>query len=149
MKKRKSSRLTKMLYLFFAAVIVCNLFATAVAASNVKDSRHTRTGYFPNGSLTEFREKEDATSCYVYNDKSSCAVATYVFGCNNKNGDGKVNDTYYSNATVVQVGQKRSVLNLVYERSHTYAALQFWPPDTSAYEGIDLLWSPDSTRNYG
>ena len=149
MKKRKSSRLTKMLYLFFAAVIVCNLFATAVAAANVTDWRHEATGYFPNGSMTPYREKEDASSCYTYNDYSSCAVAAYVYGAYSEKGSGETNDTYYSYATAIPVGAKRSIMSLVYERGRTYAALQYWTPDSSQYESISVLWSPDSTRYYG
>lgn len=149
MKKRKSSRLTKMLYLFFAAVIVCNLFATAVSAANVSNTRHTRTGYFTNGSRTSYREKQDATSCYTYNDRSSCAVAAYVFGCYYLDGTGETNDSYYSYAKSIPMGAERSIPSLVYERGRTYAALQYWTPDSSQYESIDVQWSPDSTRNYG
>lgn len=138
-----------MLYLFFAAVIVCNLFATAVAAANVSNTRHQATGYFPNGSLTEFRRKEDASSCYTYNDRSSCAVAAYVFGSYYPTGSGKTNDSYYSYAKSIPMGAERSIPSWVYERGRTYAALQYWTPDSSQYESIDVQWSPDSTRNYG
>lgn len=149
MKKRKSSRLTKMLYLFFAAIIVCNLFATAVAAANVTDTRHTDQGYLTNGSQTDYRKKEDASSCYTYNDRSSCTVAAFVYGAYSDKGSGETNDSYYSYGTPIQVGQKRSILNLVNERGRTYASIWYWTPDANQYEYIDLLWSPDSTRDYG
>lgn len=151
LKTRKigMTRLAKILYLLFAVVIMCNLFATAVAAANVSDTRHQDIGKFVNGSMTEFRRKEDATSCYVYNDRSSCAVAVRVYGSNYSNGTGKVDDSYYPYGVAVTIGTKKSIANLVNERGRTYAALQFWTPDSRVYEAIDLLWSPDSTRNYG
>lgn len=147
LKTRKigMTRLAKMLYLFFAAVIVCNLFATAVAAANVSDTRHRDQGYLTNGSLTNFRAKDDDSSCYVYNDASSCTVSTLVYGSNYITGANKVNDSYYSYGISIRVGEEKGVYNLVYERDHRYAALWFWTPDSSQYEYIDLLWSPDCT----
>ncbi len=135
----------KMLYLFFAAVIMCNLFATAVAAANVSDTRHTTSS---SVSMTNFRIKENDTSCYIYNDSSSCAVAVQVYGSNYSDGMGKVNDSYFPYGIAVPVGQKKSIPNLVYEHNHTYAALQLSGADSYGVT-ISVLWSPDSTRNYG
>ncbi len=145
MKKRKSSRLTKMLYLFFAAVIVCNLFATAVSATTIGVWRHTATGVFTNGSKTSYRPKLDDSSSYTFNDRSSCSVAVYVFGSYYPDGTYETNDSARDYGTAVAVGEKGYIPNYVYEYGRPYAALQFWTPDYS-YESINVLWSPDTPK---
>ena len=144
MKKPRISRPVKYLYLFMVCVILFSMTTMLASASNYKDKHHTAQGYLTNGSLTDYEEKQDATSCYVYNNYSTCNVNTYVFGSYYSSGNNATNDTYYATPTLVRVGEEKYIWNLVYERGHTYAALQFWVPDSSQYEYLDLLWSPDS-----
>lgn len=144
MKKPRISRPVKYLYLFMVCVILFSMATMLASASNYEDKHYTDQGYLTNGSKTPYEEKQDSTSCYVYNNYSTCNLNTYVYGCNYLNGSGETNDTYYATPTLVRVGEEKYIWNLVYERGHKYAALQFWVPDSSQYEYIDLLWSPDS-----
>lgn len=148
MKKSRISRPVKYLYLFMVCVILFSMATTLASASNYTDTRHQDQGYLTNGSQTYYREKQDSTSCYVYNDNSSCAVAVYVYGAYNANGLGETNDSCYSYGIAVPVNGKKSICNMVHERGRTYASLKFWTSDSSEYEYIDLLWSPDSLGTY-
>ena len=157
MKKKTTSRPLKFVYLFMVAVILFSMATMATSAltdANVSDTRHTDSGYLTNGSKTSFRYKSDDTSCYVYNDSSSCAVSVYVYGNTQASWSGAVNKSYLPYAKSVPVGAQKSIMNWVFEditseHGQGYAALWVWTPDSSKYEYLDFLWSPDSTQDYG
>ena len=157
-KSRSISRLTKAVYLLMVAVILFSMATMAASAAenaNVTDWRQTSTGYFQYGDQTDYmRYKADSSSCYVYNDQSSCALSVKVFGGVTDDWDDAVDKSYLSYGKSVPMGAKRSVMNWVYEDitdvyGQGYAGLWVWTPDGSVYESIDYLWSPDSTTNYG
>jgi len=158
MKKKTTSRPLKFVYLFMVAVILFSMttmMASAAINGNVEDIRQEASGYFPNGNKTLTMEyKADATSCYVYNDQSSCVLSVKVFGGRTANWDYATDKSYLSYGKSVPMGAKRSIMNWVYEDftyvyGQGYAGLWVWTPDGTTFESIDYLWSPDSIGNYG
>ena len=146
-KSTPISRPLKYMYLFMVVVILFSMATMAASAAeniNFTDTRHTSSGFFASGTATIFREKQDDSSCYVYNDRSTCSIAIQVYGNDQESWLGATDCSYYSYGVAVAVGETAYIPNLVFERGFEYAALRAWSPSSSVYETINFLWSPDS-----
>ncbi len=149
-KTRLISRPAKVFCVLFVVIMLFSMMTMANAAGNITDHRVTSTGYYgTNGYETPRRAKLDDTSCYVYNDSSSCGVTVNVLGyamavgggglmCGDYTGGSPSGRAYPS----VPLGTWRYITNYVNESGLSYAALQLFTADEFAT--INLLWSPDS-----
>ena len=91
---------------------------------------------------TRYRKKEDASSAYIYNDKSECDLLTWVYG----KVSGRFIDCTYGNNIICHMGDEEFLPNLVNERNRgakTDCFLRLGPLIAKrAWDNI--LWSPDS-----
>jgi hypothetical protein len=117
--------------------------AASYAAGNISDQRFiVNTPPACDETFTPARAKWDYTSCYVFNDGSSCSVDAQAFSC-------------YSDGSIawgspklpskrVAVGCMAYVDNLVREGGYYNCRLLIAPRPCNISQRIRLLWSPDS-----
>ncbi len=147
--KRKIPKFLRIMMLLCVmfVFIAAYLPKTIVSANNHTDKLYEFWNYnddivaYPC-TTTPFREKQDASSAYAYNDKSDQDMgAVHVMGSNNENGSGAV-DLTAGNYRDLPLNQARFFPNYVHERGYTFAGFDFYPMKKTFY--IHIWWSPDS-----
>lgn len=113
------------------------------------------TGY--NMVTTDYREKEDESSSYIYNSNSPCGVYVSVRGASGKfvlyrderglvfeKFDGQDRICDYSGPVLVGKGQSKKLLNHVNENPDYLNAAQLRMTGTLLRVYLSGVWSPDS-----
>lgn len=150
MKKRKMSRLSKVVCAFFALITVGSMtMITAGAAGNYHDSVFTfkaeGTGWYVCGTTP--REKWDATSAYVNNSGSNVDFSEVrVYGGDYIGADGTYfhQDFTARSPKYVAKGTSAYLPNYVNESGWKYADLVINLAHTNYTYSVYGLWSPDS-----
>lgn len=127
---------------FIVGVLFSNISLFGYADGNWSDTLYEYTNNSPfveiTDAVTEYREKQDDSSAYAYNDASNTDIErVFVLG------PGYVDRTYkpYKN---LPIGQAYYFPNLVNECGEKNAALKFWPYYGKQGMYLHIWWSPDS-----
>ncbi len=94
--------------------------------------------------FTEYEEKWDDTSCYLYNVTSNgCLSFFHVVGSNGGGMNDCTDYNYWNGNNSCYPGEAVFLRNWVYENGYKYAAVWF-DPGNGYHNYIKVLWSPDS-----
>ena len=141
----KKTMLKMLVCSLMMAVIIPIAGTAANAAGNIQDSR-VATRYSGDGGdiTTNAREKDDYTSCYIYNDRSDYHFSfVNVCGTNQSRNVSQYYDCGGNQDTSVAVGQSKYLINYVRERKYKNALLKV-NPGPQRVQWVSFLWSPDS-----
>ncbi|WP_027431485.1 DUF2712 domain-containing protein [Lachnospira multipara] len=131
--------------LIIIVLAIAKNVTTVVEANNCKDTRYR---YYQNNRncpqktlWTESRTKEDYSSAYIYNDRSSQRIPViWIYGV----GNGESDCTWRNEGVpYCNVGEQKFLKNWVKERGYNELELRFEPLNPYVID-YNFLWSPDS-----
>lgn len=134
--------LKKVVSVLCVSALVLTVPAKPVFAKNYTDTSFELGVKYGVIELTPAREKQDASSTYVYFQSGpSRGVNFMVWG---ETANGRQNDT--KKTAIIYPGTKRFIHQFVYERGRRWCRLGTTvTSETGVARG---LWSPDSIGNY-
>lgn len=134
--------LKKVVSVLCVSALVLTVPTKPVFAKNYTDTAFELGVKYGVSELTPAREKQDASSTYVYFQSGpSRGVNFMVWG---KTANGPQNDT--KKTAIIYPGTKRFIHQFVYERGRRWCSLG---ATATSETGIARgLWSPDSIGNY-
>ncbi len=118
---RKCSKLTRIIILVGVIAMIVSTCVISVSASNWKDTLHeyrTPTGLYLQFSNTQFREKQDYSSCYAYSYKSNTDIATVNVLGNSIESAYNYDICNYGNAKNLPIGAAYYFPNTVREEGY-------------------------------
>ena len=129
-------------------IAICFVKNTTLQITNANNYTDTRYRYSQNNKdcpqktlCTLAREKQDYSSAYIYNDRSTQRIPViWIYGV----GNGEEDCTWRKNGIpYCSVGERKYLKNWVKERGYNQLQLRF-EPENPCYININFLWSPDS-----
>lgn len=136
----KSKLLTRICTAAMSLMMLVSVTAITASAKNYKDTTYSYSLDNVEQSSTEFRKKEDNSSCYMYCKQSNGTYDAYVI--TGPEEGGCIIDISNGHHYRFQQGTKRYMFNYVNEGGYTICAIAAYTSTNGLV--ASGLWSPDS-----